>query len=245
MAEPVESLRLLGVRVDALDMERAIDRIERLASSAGSHLVATVNPEFVMRARRDPEFGRILEGAALCLADGAGITWAARRLGKPLPGRITGVDLLAPLAERAAARGLRVYFLGAATGVAELAAAHLRELAPTLVVAGCHAGMAGPDGDAESVALINAARADILLIAYGAPFQERWYDRNRGRLSVAVFIGVGGAFDYLSGRVPRAPRWMREVGLEWFYRLLRQPRRALRMTALPLYALAVLRSARS
>lgn len=244
MVEPVESVRLLGVRVDAVDVDQALDVIEGLVASGGRHLVATVNPEFVMRARSDAEFGHILEQASLCLADGAGITWAARRLGRPLPGRIAGVDLLPPLAARAATRGLRVFFLGAAPGVAEAAAGRLLIAAPDLQVAGCHAGVAGPEGDAEAVRLINAARADIVLIAYGAPAQERWFERNRERLRPGVGIGVGGAFDYLSGRISRAPRWMRSIGLEWLYRLARQPSRARRMTALPLYALAVLRSGR-
>lgn len=242
MVEQVDSIRILGVRVDALDMEGAADRIEALVATGGRHLVATVNPEFIMRARRDAAFARVLETASLCLADGAGVTWAARRLGRRLPERITGIDLLPMLARRSAERGLRLYLLGAAEGVAEIAAERLRQIAPGVVIAGCHAGAAGPEGDEESLALMNAAHPDILLIAYGAPRQELWYDRNRARVEAPVAIGVGGAFDYLSGRVARAPGWMRSAGLEWLYRLVRQPRRAGRMAALPLYALAVIRA---
>ncbi len=242
MGEQVDSIRILGVRVDALDMEAAADRIEALVATGGRHLVATVNPEFIMRARRDAAFARVLETASLCLADGAGVMWAARRLGRPLPERITGIDLLPMLARRSAERGLRLYLLGAAEGVAEIAAERLRQIVPGVVIAGCHAGAAGPEGDEESLSLMNAAHPDILLIAYGAPRQEFWYDRNRERVGAPVAIGVGGAFDYLSGRVSRAPGWMRSAGIEWLYRLVRQPRRVGRMAALPWYALAVIRA---
>jgi N-acetylglucosaminyldiphosphoundecaprenol N-acetyl-beta-D-mannosaminyltransferase len=236
------SIRILGVRVDAVDPEETLDRIGELVAAGGRHLVATVNPEFIMRARQDPEFARVLESADLCLPDGWGVTWAARRLGSPLPGRVTGSDLIDPLAARAAELGWRLFLLGAAPGVAEQVAGILRRRHPKVVIVGTHGGMAGPDGDAESVRLITAAKPDVLLVAYGAPRQEFWIDRNRDRLPDLVGIGVGGAFDYLSGRVRRAPGWMRRAGLEWLYRLLRQPWRAGRMAVLPAFAMEVLRS---
>jgi N-acetylglucosaminyldiphosphoundecaprenol N-acetyl-beta-D-mannosaminyltransferase len=236
------SIRVLGVRVDDLDTEGTLTRIEELLAAGGYHLVATVNPEFVMLARRDPDFKRLLEGAALCLADGWGVTWAARRQGRPLPERITGVDLIPALAERAARKGWRLFLLGAAPGVAEAVAALLKARHPGLAIAGCHAGVAGTEGDEKSLRLIAAAHPDIVLVAYGAPLQELWIARNLSRLEAGVGIGVGGAFDYLSGAVPRAPAWMRRAGLEWLYRLARQPWRARRMAVLPLFALEVLRS---
>lgn len=228
--------------MDALDTQATLDRIEELLAGGGHHLVATVNPEFIMLARRDPEFHRVLDGAALCLPDGWGVTWAAARQGKSLPDRVTGVDLIPALAERSARLGWRLFLLGAAPGVAETVADLLRARHPTLVIAGCHAGMAGPEGDDESLRLIGAARPDIVLVAYGAPRQEFWVARNLARLEAGVGIGVGGAFDYLSGRVPRAPAWMRRAGIEWLYRLLRQPWRARRMAVLPLFAFEVLRT---
>ena len=238
----MDSIRVLGVRVDAVDTEQTLQRIEELLRAGGHHLVATVNPEFVMRARRDPAFNQVLETAGLCLPDGWGVTWAARRQGRPLPERVTGVDLIPELAGRAAARGWRLFFLGAGPGVAEAAAEQLRARFPSLVVAGCHSGEAGPVGDEESLARIAEARPDIVLVAYGAPLQELWIARNLERLQAGVGIGVGGAFDYLSGRVRRAPAWMRRLGLEWLFRLLRQPWRARRMAVLPIFALEVLRS---
>jgi N-acetylglucosaminyldiphosphoundecaprenol N-acetyl-beta-D-mannosaminyltransferase len=236
------SIRVLGVRVDELDIEGTLERIEELLAAGGHHLVATVNPEFVMLAQRDPEFRRLLEGAALCLADGWGVTWAARRQGRPLPARVTGADLVPALAMRAAERGWRLFLLGAAPGVAEEVARLLTAQNPELVVAGSHAGVAGPEGDDESLRLIAAARPDIVFVAYGAPRQEQWIARNLARLEAGVGIGVGGSFDYLSGRVRRAPAWMRRAGLEWLYRLLRQPWRARRMAVLPRFAFEVLRA---
>jgi len=238
----VKSIRVLGVRVDAVDTEETLERIEELLRSGGHHLVATVNPEFVMRARRDPEFHRVLESAGLCLPDGWGVTWAARRQGQPLPERVTGVDLIPALAARAADRGWRLFFLGAGPGVAEVAAEQLRMRFPSLIVAGCHSGEAGPLGDEVSLGMIAEAHPDIVLVAYGAPLQELWIVRNLERLQAGVGIGVGGAFDYLSGKVPRAPAWLRRLGLEWLYRLARPPWRARRMAVLPVFALEVLRS---
>ena len=216
-------------------------RISVLVAAAGHHLVATINPEFIMRARRDPEFRQVLEDASLCLPDGWGVTWAARRQGRPLRARVAGSDLIWPLAERAAREGWRLYLLGAGPGVAESAAGRLRERVPGLAIAGFHAGVAGPEGDVESRRLIAAARADVVLVAYGAPRQELWIARNLPRLDVRVGIGVGGAFDFVSGRVPRAPGWMRRAGVEWLYRLARQPWRARRMAVLPLFAYEVIR----
>ena len=238
----MDSIRVLGVRVDDLDTEATLDRIEELLAAGGHHLVATVNPEFVMLARRDPAFHRLLDSAALCLPDGWGVTWAARRQGRSLATRVTGVDLIPALAERAAERGWRLFLLGAAPGVAESVAALLRAEHPALAIAGSHAGVAGPEGDEESLRLIAAAHPDIVLVAYGAPRQELWIARNLAHLEAGVGIGVGGAFDYLSGSVRRAPAWMRRAGLEWLYRLLRQPWRARRMAVLPLFALEVLRA---
>jgi N-acetylglucosaminyldiphosphoundecaprenol N-acetyl-beta-D-mannosaminyltransferase len=241
-SEPMSSIRVLGVRVDAVDVDSALDRIEEMLAAGGHHLVATVNPEFIMRARRDPEFRQVLDSASLCLPDGWGVTWAARRQGNPLPGRVTGIDLIPPLAARAARLGWRIYLLGAGPGVAVAAAARLRRDFSGLQITGCHAGEAGPEGDEESLRLIEAAGADIVLVAYGAPRQELWIARNLARLPAAVGIGVGGAFDFLAGRVRRAPGWMRRLGLEWLFRLLVQPWRARRMAALPRFALEVLRA---
>jgi N-acetylglucosaminyldiphosphoundecaprenol N-acetyl-beta-D-mannosaminyltransferase len=235
------SVRVLGVRVDCVDMDSAIAQIEKLVDSGGSHLVATVNPEFVMRARKDRAFSRVLEQAALCLPDGVGVVWAARRQGCELRQPVAGVDLVRPLAALCARRGFRLFLLGAAPGVAAELASNLRDSYPGLEVS-AHAGSPDAADDVETVHRIHDHHARVLLIAYGAPAQELWFDRLQDRLGVSVAVGVGGSFDYLTGRVPRAPAWMRSAGLEWLGRLARQPWRLRRMAVLPVYAIKVLRS---
>ena len=232
---------MLGVRVDCVDMAAALAQIEAMVDEGGHHHVATVNPKFVMKARKDREFSRVLESADLCLADGTGVVWAARRQGCMLEGPVTGVDLIPRLAALCARRRFGLYLLGAAPGVAEDLAARLRADHPDLEVA-AHAGSPVPGSDAETLRLITAARPKVLLVAYGAPSQELWIERLKDRLGVGVAIGVGGAFDYLTGRIPRAPKWMRSAGMEWLFRLGRQPWRVRRMAVLPAFALRVLRS---
>ncbi|TAN32617.1 glycosyltransferase [bacterium] len=224
-------------------MGAALGRIDSLVEGGGRHLVATVNPEFVMRAHADREFARVLESADLCLADGIGVVWAARRQGCEMSEPVTGVDLIPPLAATCARRGYRLFLLGAAPGVAAELATLLKAQHPGLDVA-AHSGSPDPASDTETLALIHAHHAQVLLVAYGAPKQELWIDRLQEKLGVAVAIGVGGAFDYLTGRVPRAPAWMRSAGLEWLHRLVHQPWRIRRMAVLPAYAFKVVRSGR-
>jgi N-acetylglucosaminyldiphosphoundecaprenol N-acetyl-beta-D-mannosaminyltransferase len=233
--------RVLGVRIDCLGMGAALARIEQLVDEGGHHLVATVNPEFVMGAQRDREFARVLDSAALCLPDGTGVVWAARRQGCGISEPVPGVDLIPPLAAMCARRGLQLFLLGAEPGVAAALASKLSDEHPGLQVAS-HAGSPDPSSDSETLRLIRAHETKVLFVAFGAPKQELWIDRLKEQLNVSVAIGVGGAFDYLTGRVPRAPVWMRRAGLEWLHRLARQPWRARRMLALPTYAVKVLRA---
>ena len=220
-------------------MATALEQIERFAKEGGHHQVATVNPEFVMRARQDNEFARVLESADLCLPDGTGVVWAARRQGCAIHEPVAGTDMLPPLARICAKRGFRLFLLGAAPGVAAELAGLLRSANPGLAVA-AYAGDPDPSADDQALTLIHEHRTDVLLVAFGAPKQELWIDRLKDRLGTSVAIGVGGAFDYLTGRVPRAPAWMRNAGLEWLHRLARQPWRIRRMAVLPVYALKVL-----
>ncbi len=222
-----------------MDMSEALEQLEHFVDQGGLHLVATVNPEFVMRAQKDAEFARVLGSAQLCLADGTGVVWAARRQGCGLHGPVAGVDLVEPIAAMCARRGFRLYLLGAVPGVTDDLVAKLRTGHPKLDVRG-HAGAPDASHDPETLKLIREHDSHVLLVAYGAPAQELWIDRLRDRLGVAVAMGVGGAFDYMTGRVTRAPAWMRRAGLEWLHRLARQPWRIRRMAVLPVYAIKVL-----
>jgi N-acetylglucosaminyldiphosphoundecaprenol N-acetyl-beta-D-mannosaminyltransferase len=237
---------ILGVAVDDIEEHEALARCAALIAAGGPHHVVTVNPEFVMEARRNRAFARVLAAADLATPDGFGLLLAARYLGTPLRGRVTGVELTLRLAEEAARRGWRLFLLGAAPGVAERTAEVLRGRFPGLLVVGCHAGSPAPTDEPGIRALIRAARPDLLLVAYGHPRQDLWIARNQPLLRVPLAMGVGGVFDYLSGQVPRAPAWLRHLGLEWLYRLARQPRRWRRIvTAVPLFLWSVALSPRA
>jgi len=237
---PSQRQTVLGIPIDTLSYDSWLAEVEAWVAGGGSaRQVCTVNPEFIMIARGDAIFRVILQRAALCLADGVGLLWASRRLGSPLPQRVTGADGLPLLAQRAAEKGWSLYLLGAGAGVAEQAARALKVRYPGLRIAGCFGGSPAAAEEDALVARVNASGADILLVAYGAPQQDKWIARNLPRLQVSVAMGVGGAFDFIAGKVPRAPRWMQQRGLEWLFRLLRQPWRLRRMTRLPRFVLAV------
>ena len=239
---PRQRFSILGVAVDDLDEDAAVERIDGFIVAGGPHHVVTVNPEFVMEARRNGAFRRVLAAADLATPDGFGLLLVARWRGRPLRGRVTGVALVDRLAALAAERGYTLFLLGAAPGVAERAALALEQRCPGLRVAGCYAGSPRRADEPDIRARVAAARPDILLVAYGHPAQDLWIARNQPLLRVPVAIGVGGAFDYIAGVVPRAPAWMRRLGLEWLYRLVRQPRRWRRiLTAVPLFLWAALR----
>jgi N-acetylglucosaminyldiphosphoundecaprenol N-acetyl-beta-D-mannosaminyltransferase len=219
-----DHLFILGVRVDLVTFDQTLASIEHFIATGRPHQIVTVNPEFVMTAQTDPEFRRIINQAALALPDGVGVCWASRRLGRPLPERVPGVDLVERLAALSARKGYRIYFLGAQSGVAEQAAARLEARHMGMHVAGTYAGSPDTRDEADILARIRAGRPHILLVAYGATAQDHWIARNLAQLSVPVCMGVGGSFDYLAGVRPLAPRWLR------------------RMVALPRFAWRVCRS---
>ncbi|HEU5375575.1 MAG TPA: WecB/TagA/CpsF family glycosyltransferase [Ktedonobacteraceae bacterium] len=246
------SVYVLGVRVDRVSQVQALDlmmeTIARRRTCGGTlpcQQLITVNPEFVMVAQRDAQFRQVINEAALVVADGVGVVWATRYLKAPVPERITGVDTLLALAGRCATTGYRIYLLGAAPGVAEEAAARLQSQVSDLQIAGTYAGSPAPAEEEAIIECIRAAQADVLCVAYGAPAQDLWIARNLARLPVALAVGVGGAYDFISGRQRRAPRLMQRLGIEWLYRLYREPWRWRRMLALPRFAIQIMLKGRS
>ncbi|MEW6232712.1 MAG: WecB/TagA/CpsF family glycosyltransferase [Chloroflexota bacterium] len=233
---------ILGVEIDALTPQEAHIEIARLVRAGTGHQVVTVNPEFVMAARRDREFADVLRHADLALADGMGLLWASRILGCPLRERVAGVEVVLGLAALCAQQGFSLFLLGSAPGVAEEAARVLQEANPGLKIAGTFPGSPRAEEEDMICDLIRKARPSILLVAFGAPQQDKWIRRHLSRTGVPVAMGVGGAFDFISGRARRAPGWMRRIGLEWLYRLCRQPWRWRRMLALPQFAWLVWRA---
>ncbi|MFN8371628.1 MAG: WecB/TagA/CpsF family glycosyltransferase [Anaerolineae bacterium] len=237
-------VRILGVSVDAVTYERWLELIASWVKDSSRRMprhVCTVNPEFVMIAQQDSNFYSILARADLCIADGVGLLWAAKHLKQPLPERVTGSDGVPMIAEHAAREGWKLFLLGAAPTVAERAAYFLRERYPGVNIVGTFAGSPAAEEEDAIIERVNSSGADILLVAYGAPVQDKWIARNLPRLHVKMAMGVGGAFDFIAGVLPRAPQWMRRIGIEWLFRLYLQPRRIGRMMRLPRFVWAVLR----
>lgn len=212
------TVEVLGYRVAQVGLEEAVTWALGAAYTPGTpKLLVTLNPEIVVQAETDPELKNALHHADLSVADGVGITWAARRAGKPLPGRVPGVELMTQLLERGSPE-LRVYFLGAKPGVAERAAANARERYGTVVVGVQHGYFKRPDDVPTVVDTIAQSGAQVLLAGLGEG-QERFLHTHRAALEVPLMIGVGGALDVLSGSVTRTPAWTHKVGLEWAYRV--------------------------
>lgn len=235
------TVEVLGVPVHAVTMTETVALVQRFMGEEGVHQIATVNPEFVMKAQEDGAFMQVLREADLCLPDGVGLLYAARYQGERLPERVPGSELVYHLAELAAREGWRLYLLGAAPGVAEAAAKILQERYPELVIAGTYAGSPDPGENEGIVTRINQSEAEMVYVAYGAPRQDKWIARNKETLpTVRVAVGVGGSLDFITGRAVRAPRWVQRVGLEWLHRLLHEPWRWRRMLALPRFALRVI-----
>ena len=236
-----EVVSILNIPVHAVTREQTIELIDRYMAEPCLHQIATVNPEFVMTAQADPAFRHALKTADLCLPDGVGLLYAARRRGRTLPERVPGSELVYLLAQRAAWKGWPLFLLGAAPGVAEEAAEVLTGLYPGLPIAGTYAGSPAADENAAIVELINTSGARLLFVAYGAPKQDKWIERNRLTLTtVRVAVGIGGSLDFITGRAVRAPQWVQDRGLEWLHRLYKEPWRWRRMLALPRFALRVL-----
>lgn len=231
---------VLGVAFDNVTMDEAVERGLELLEQEGSHLVVTPNPEIVQRASKDPEFSEILSRADLVIPDGVGIIYAARILGRPLKGRVPGIDFASALMGRMAGTGRRLYLLGAAPGVAEQAAVNLRAKYPGLVVCGAHDGFF--QDDASPAAAIKAARADVVFVCLGFPKQEKWIAANGEASGARLYIGLGGSLDVFAGKVERAPERFQRLGLEWLYRLMKEPSRIGRMAKLPVFLVSAVRA---
>ena len=233
MEAAVLRIDVLGVEFDNLTLAEAVDRAQALAGGEGFHYVVTPNPEIVMTAQKDPAFQKVLSGADLVLPDGIGVIKAAAILGRPLKERVPGIDVAAALMGRMAGSGTRLFLLGAKPGVAESAAEKLRSAYPGLQICGTHDGYF--QDDAPVVEAIRAARAEVVFVCLGAPKQEFWMARNGPETGAKLMLGLGGVLDVFAGAVERAPeRWQR-MGLEWLYRLIREPSRIGRMARLPLF----------
>lgn len=230
-------VNVLGVGFDDLTMEEAVERGAALLHSPGSHYVATPNPEIVEVCRENLAARQAVNAADLVLADGIGVVKGAKMLGTPLKGRVPGIEFAAGLMERMAREGLSLYLLGAKSGVAEAAGKNLAEKYPGLKIAGTHDGYF--QEDAPVIEAIRRSGADCVFVCLGAPKQELWMAKHGEKTGARLLCGLGGSLDVFAGVVERAPRFWSDHGLEWFYRLCKDPRRAGRMMKLPLFLVHV------
>ena len=241
----LNSVTLLGMRVDRVTMDGALALVERFVEEKTPHHIVTADASMVVTASEDAEFAKIVAASDLVTPDGAGILWATKRLGQPVSAKVSGVDLSAKCCELSREKNWRIFFFGAAPGVAQAAKDKMTERFPGAQIVGCRDGFFTAEQEATVVEEIKAARPDILLVALGIPKQEKFIFRNKTALNVPVSIGVGGTLDVFSGTVKRAPVWMQNVGLEWLYRVASNPKKWTKVALLPRFALMTLRERRA
>lgn len=228
----------LGVNVCNVDNKTVIDEIDRIIEKRDPSFVVAINPEKIMKALNDQELMELLNSAAIQIPDGVGVLIASKLKGGKIKKRVTGIDLMHGICKEAAIKGYRVYLLGAKPGVAEQAGGILQKTYSGLNIVGIQ------DGYFEDIKLvledIKEKTPDILFVAMGSPKQEYWIRDNMENLRVPLFMGVGGSFDVTCGNIKRAPKWMCKMGLEWLYRLIKEPWRIARMMVLPKFLIRVI-----
>lgn len=230
----------MGVGFDDISVDRAVDWAHETIQGGGKSYVVTPNPEIVWLCRRNKILLNAIAGAGLVLPDGIGIVYGAKILGTPLScGRVPGIDFVGVLLAKMAQSGMSVFLLGAKPGVAETAGEKLLQMYPGLLIAGTADGYFSDDQ--AMVKKINSAHPDLLLVCLGAPKQELWITSQLNSLNVPLCAGLGGVLDVFAGNVKRAPMFFQRFGLEWLYRIAKEPRRLKRSLRLPLFLLAVIR----
>jgi len=220
-----ETINLLGVEIDVLDTEGICKKVVEFTAQDSTRTVMYVNADCMLIAKKDKKYQQVLNNADLVYADGIGVVYGAKLWGHSLPGRSTGADFMPDFCCTFADKGLRIYFLGASPGVAEQAAVKLQQAIPNLQITGTHHGYFTSKQNHEIIAEINGAKPDIIIVGLGAPYQEFWISDNADKLNAAVIWGVGGLFDFLSGKTRRGPQWLLDHGFEWLCRLTTEPGR--------------------
>lgn len=231
---------LLGMRIDRVTMDESLSLIESYIAERKPRHILTADASMVVQAQEDADFAAIAAQADLVTPDGAGILWATKRQGNPVTAKVSGVVLAERLVELSQTKGWRVFFFGAAPGVAEEARARMMARYPNANIVGHRDGFFNSDTETAVVEEIRAAKPDILLVALGIPKQEKFINTHKAALEIPVLIGVGGTFDVMSGTVRRAPVWMQNIGLEWLHRLAANPKKISKVAMLPRFVRMVL-----
>jgi len=235
---------ILGVMIDKGDMSETLNRAYSFLSDGDKHIIFTPNAEIVMRAYEDKEFASLLANADILTPDGIGVVYASKILKNPVSERVAGYDLVCNLLEKMAHDNKSVFFFGGKPGVCDLAAENVLKKYPGIKIAGVRHGYFS-DSDNESIIKeINASSPDLLLVCLGVPKQENWICENYEKINASLFIGAGGSLDVFAGTVKRAPKIWQKLGLEWFYRIARQPSRYKRALKLPKFMLTVILNGR-
>ena len=238
----MDKVSVLGVNFDNVNMNETVNRCKEFIKSDNGNLIVTPNPEIVMRARDDEEFKKIINEAELVIPDGIGIIKAGNILGTPLKERVAGFDLICNLLEEGKDGSISFYFWGSKPGFAEEAKDKLEEKYPNIKILGCHTGYFKDEEEKMIVDEIRNLKPDVLLVGTGAPKQEKIINKYKNEVFFKIGIGCGGSIDVLAGEVKRAPKIFIKFHLEWFYRLLKEPKRWKRMLVLPKFIKEVKKS---
>ncbi len=235
-----DTFTILGVPIHRIDMAEAMAQMDTFIQEGTPHHVVTADASMIVMAQEDPELKAIIGRAALVTPDGAGLLWAAKRQKTPLKERVSGVVLVEKLCALSPERGYRLFFFGAAPGVAEQAASQMRAKYPGVQIVGTRDGFFSAEQTPTLLAEIREAQPHILCLALGIPKQEKFIAEHGKALGVPIMMGVGGTFDVLSGNLKRAPLWMQRLNLEWLWRLLQNPSKISKVKLLPRFVMLVL-----
>jgi len=237
-----DKVEILGLPVDRLNMGQTLSLLEEFVSSKVPHLVVTADAAGIVQAQSDAEWNSIFRGADLATPDSIGVIWAAKKRGRPIAERVSGVDLVERICALSADKGYRIYFLGAEPGVAELAAEKMRLKYPGCNIVGVRHGYFPSESDEIVAQEVAGARPDFLFVAMGIPRQEKFIRATQEIIQAPVAMGVGGSFDVFSGKAKRAPKLFQSLHLEWLWRLLLNPKKIAKAKNLPTFVWMVLRS---
>jgi N-acetylglucosaminyldiphosphoundecaprenol N-acetyl-beta-D-mannosaminyltransferase len=226
------------VGFDSLTKAEAVEKAFSLIEERRAAYVVTPNPEIVMLCNKNAEMMQAVRKADLVIPDGIGVIYGAKILSRPLKERIPGIELATEIISRLPEKNMSLFLFGAKPGVADKAAEELKKTYPGLNVCGTENGYFSDD--APIIEKINSAAPDLLLVCLGAPKQEKWMLANTGKLNVGLMMGLGGSLDVFAGVVQRSPESWNRLGLEWLYRLIKQPSRIKRMIKLPLFLFAAM-----
>lgn len=237
----VENMKetVLGIKVNTENYDQLIPKVFERIETKEKSLIVAINPEKIIKAKNDQALKKLLNEAEFQIPDGIGVILASKIQKGNITSRVTGVDMMMRLCEEAAKRQKPIFLYGGKPGVADKAAEKLKETYPNIIISGTQDGY--EKDNSKVIEKINEAKPDLLFVAMGSPKQENWINENRDSLHPTIYQGVGGSFDVLAGTVKRAPEAFQKIGMEWFYRLMKEPKRLKRQLALPLFLLEVAR----